>query len=319
MQNNTENISVQKSSEVNLTEIIQSLSKSQKELSCKFFYDEHGSKLFEQISELDEYYLTRTEISILNSNINYISEVVGEDALILELGSGSSKKIRILLDNFKSIAAYIPVDISREFLLNSTKQLSEEYSDLKIIPVVADYTRPFTIPKLDINYSKIVAYYPGSTIGNFTREQAQNFLRNIAELCGEKSGLLIGIDLKKQPEILEKAYNDTKGITAEFNLNILKNMNSTYGTNFEINKWKHIAFYNEEKGRIEMHLQSLEEQSVRVNGASILFEKDETIHTENSYKYSIEEFEEMIEDFYSLKNVWSDPEYKFAVCYFEAV
>ena len=294
------------------------MSKSQKELSCKFFYDEHGSKLFEKISELEEYYLTRTEISILNNNIEDISEAVGEEALILELGSGSSRKIRILLNNFKSISAYIPVDISREFLLNSAEQLSEEYTDLKIVPVVADYTSPFTIPELDINYSKIVAYYPGSTIGNFTRGQAQNFLRNIAGLCGENSGLLIGIDLKKEPKILEKAYNDEKGITAEFNLNILKNMNSSFGTNFEINKWKHIAFYNEEKGRIEMHLQSLEEQSVRVNGASILFKKDETIHTENSYKYSIEEFEEMIREFYTLKNVWSDPEHKFAVCYFEA-
>jgi len=318
MQNNTKNITIPNCSEGILNEIIQSLSKSQKELSCKFFYDEHGSMLFEQISELEEYYLTRTEISILNNNIRHISDAVGKEALILELGSGSSRKIRILLDNFKSVAAYIPVDISREFLLQSARKLSKEYSDLKIIPIIADYTRPFTITEFEIPYSKIVAYYPGSTIGNFTREQAQYFLNNIAELCGLKSGLLIGIDLKKESEILEKAYNDAKGITAQFNLNILKNMNSSFGTNFEINKWKHIAFYNEEHGRVEMHLQSLEEQSVRVNGTSILFKKDETIHTENSYKYSIEEFEEMIDAFYSLKNVWSDPGNKFAVCYFEA-
>jgi len=318
MQNNTEDIINPDSSEGILNEIIHSLSKSQKELSCKFFYDEHGSKLFEQISELEEYYLTRTEISILNNNIKHISGVVGEEALILELGSGSSRKIRILLDNFKSVAAYIPVDISRDFLLHSAGKLSKDYSDLQIIPVVADYTRPFTIPEFEIPYSKIVAYYPGSTIGNFTRDQAQYFLENIAGLCGTKSGLLIGIDLKKDSGILEKAYNDGKGITAEFNLNILKNMNSSFGTNFEINKWKHLAFYNEEHGRVEMHLQSLEEQSVRVNGTSILFKKDETIHTENSYKYSIEEFEEMIEAFYSLKNVWSDAGNKFAICYFEA-
>ena len=318
MQNNTEDLTFPVSSEGNLNEIILSLSKSQKELSCKFFYDEHGSKLFEQISELEEYYLTRTEISILNNNIKDISDAVGEEVLILELGSGSSRKIRILLDNFKSIAAYIPVDISKEFLLYSAEKLSEEYSNLQIIPVVADYTTPFTIPEFKMSYSTIVAYYPGSTIGNFTREKAQYFLNNIAGLCGEKSGLLIGIDLKKEPGMLEKAYNDTKGITAEFNLNILKNINSSFGTNFKINKWKHIAFYNEERGRVEMHLQSLEEQSVRVNGTSILFKKDETIHTENSYKYSIEEFEEMIEDFYSLRNVWSDPGNKFAVCYFEA-
>lgn len=318
MQNNTDEIAVSDSLEGILNEIIQSLSKSQKELSCKFFYDEHGSKLFEQISELEEYYLTRTEISILNNNIKQISDAVGIKVLILELGSGSSRKIRILLDNFKSVAAYIPVDISKKFLLHSAGRLSKEYSDLKIIPVIADYTRPFTIPEFKMPYSKIVAYYPGSTIGNFTREQAQYFLNNIAELCGKKSGLLIGIDLKKEPKILEKAYNDRKGITAEFNLNILKNMNSSFGTNFEIDKWKHIAFYNEEHGRVEMHLQSLEEQSVRVNGTSILFKKDETIHTENSYKYSLDEFEEMIGDFYSLKKVWSDPGNKFAVCYFES-
>lgn len=318
MQNNTEDIIKPDSSEGVLNEIIQSLSKSQKELSCKFFYDEQGSILFEQISELEEYYLTRTEISILNNNIENISDTVGEEALILELGSGSSRKIRILLDNFKRVAAYIPVDISREFLLQSAKKLGQEYENLKIIPIVADYTRPFTIPDFEMPYSRLVAYYPGSTIGNFTKDQARKFLKNISELCGPKSGLLIGIDLKKESEILEKAYNDGKGVTAEFNLNILKNMNSTFGTNFEINKWKHIAFYNEEHGRVEMHLQSLEEQSVRLNGTSITFKKDETIHTENSYKYSIEEFKDMIEPFYSLKNVWSDPGNKFAVCYFEA-
>jgi len=318
MQNNTENIVLPDNKKGTIKEIVQSLSKAQKELSCKFFYDEYGSRLFEQISELEEYYLTRTEISILNNNIKYISDAVGEDALILELGSGSSRKIRILLDNFKSVAAYIPVDISRDFLLKSSNQLSEDYSNLKIIPIVADYTRPFTIPELKISFSKIVAYYPGSTIGNFKMEQAENFLKNISDLCGKNSGLLIGIDLKKESKILERAYNDGKGITAKFNLNILKNMNSTFGTNFEINKWKHIAFYNEEYGRIEMHLQSLEEQSVRLNGTSISFKKDETIHTENSYKYSIEEFEEMIKDFYRLIDVWSDSDNKFAVCYFEA-
>ena len=210
MQNNTEDILIPENSEVVLNEIIQSLSKSQKELSCKFFYDEQGSKLFEQISELDEYYLTRTEISILNDNIDEISTAVGENALILELGSGSSRKIRILLDNFKSIAGYFPVDISREFLLYSSEQLSRDYADLKIVPIVADYTRRFTIPAHDIPYKKIVAYYPGSTIGNFTKDQAGNFLENVSGLCGKGSGLLIGIDLKKEPEILEKAYNDVQ-------------------------------------------------------------------------------------------------------------
>lgn len=317
MKNNSENTDLPDNTDGMISEIIRTLRKSPKELSCKYFYDEYGSELFEQISELDEYYLTRTEISILKNNIWEIADVVGENSLILELGSGSSRKIRILLDNLKSIAAYVPVDISREFLLNSVKQLSDDYTNLNIVPLVADYTKSFKIPDFDINYSKIVAYYPGSTIGNFSREQAVNFLENICRFCGSGSGLLIGIDLKKDPEILEKAYNDDKGITAEFNLNILKNINSIFGADFELRKWKHVAFYNEELGRIEMHLQSLENQSVKLNGTSISFDKNERIHTENSYKYHIEEFEDLIRDFYILKQAWSDPNRKFAVCYFE--
>ena len=318
MENNSDNDVLPDDKEVMINEIIRSLRKSPKEISCKYFYDEYGSELFEQISDLKEYYLTRTEISILKSNIEDISEIIGENSLILELGSGSSRKIRILLDNLKSIAAYIPVDISRDFLLNSVKQLSEEYTGLNIVPLVADYTQRFDIPDLDIDWSKIVAYYPGSTIGNFDPEQAVKFLKNMYDLCGPGSGLLIGIDLKKDRAILEKAYNDNKGITAKFNLNILQNMNTTFGSDFETEKWKHVAFYNEELGRIEMHLQSLEDQTVRLNGTSILFEKDERIHTENSYKYSVEEFGGLIQDFYGLKKIWSDQNKKFAVCYFKA-
>jgi len=300
-----------------LNEVIKSLSKKQKELPCKLFYNEQGSKLFEQISELDEYYLTRTEISILNENIDEIADVIGENSVIVELGSGSSRKIRILLDNLKNIAAYVPVDISKNFLIESVEKLAKEYIDLTIIPVVADYTRPFTFPEIRLDFNKIVSYYPGSTIGNFDPEKAVEFLKNISIFCGSGSGLLIGIDLKKDSDVIENAYNDKKGITASFNLNILNNINETIGTNFDTEKWQHNAFYNDELGRIEMHLKSLEEQVVSVNGADISFKKNETIHTENSYKYTVSEFKSLIEEFYILKNYWTDNSEKFAVCYFE--
>ena len=299
------------------SEVIKSLSKDQKELPCKLFYNDHGSKLFERISELDEYYLTRTEISILNENIEEITECIGENIVIVELGSGSSKKIRILLDNLKNIVAYVPVDISKNFLIDSVEKLAREYTGLKIIPVVADYTRPFKFPEIDLNFNRVVSYYPGSTIGNFDPEKAGEFLENISTLSGNQGGLLIGIDLKKDPAIIEKAYNDGKGVTAQFNLNILNNINDSLGADFDLNKWQHKAFYNDSKGRLEMHLKSLEDQLVRVNGTNIRFRKDETIHTENSYKYSIEEFKALIDDFYNLKSYWTDSSRNFAVCYFE--
>ena len=301
-----------------LNEVLTSLTKNQKELPCKLFYNERGSKLFEEISELDEYYLTKTEISILNDNIEKIAQYIDKNAIILELGSGSSRKIRIILDNLKNPIAYIPVDISKNFLIESAERLVEEFNNLKIIPVVADYTKPFSIPKINPSCNKIVCYYPGSTVGNFIPGKAAEFLKNIAVLCGKKSGLLIGIDLKKNRAVIEKAYNDKKGITAKFNLNILDNVNNSLHTDFDLSKWQHEAFYNENKGRVEMHLKSLEDQFVRVNGTAIKFKKYETIHTENSYKFSIEEFEELINGFYTLKNYWTDNSQKFAVCFFEA-
>ena len=315
--NSSDNLDTTNDQEAMLSEVVRSLSKDKKELPCKLFYDENGSKLFEKISELEEYYLTRTEISILDENIEEIAECIGENTVIVELGSGSSRKIRILLDNLKNIAAYVPVDISENFLFESSEKLAEEYKELKIIPVVADYTRPFTFPEIILNYNRIVSYYPGSTIGNFDPEKAVEFLKNISEFCGSGSGLLIGIDLKKDTDIIEKAYSDKKGLTAQFNLNILKNINNSFGSDFDTDKWQHRAFYNDELGRIEMHLKSLVDQVVRVNGTDIYFRKHETIHTENSYKFTVEEFESLIGEFYSLENYWTDNVGKFAVCYFE--
>lgn len=301
-----------------LGEVIESLDMPQKSLPCKLFYDKHGSYLFDLISTLDEYYITRTEISILKKNIEKISGYLGKNPLLVELGSGSTKKIRIILDNIPTPSAYIPVDISEEYI-NEAVKLADDYPGLNIIPILADYTQPFNLPEINFDYNRIDVYYPGSTIGNFEPAKARKFLKRIAQMCGRNSGLLIGFDLKKDPLVLEKAYNDKAGVTAEFNLNILSNLNNSLGTNFNLGNWAHLAFYNSEKGRIEMHLKSLNDQKVKLNGRIFSFRKNETIHTENSYKYSIDEFSQMVADFYSVKKFWTDTENKFCILYMTAI
>lgn len=306
-----------KDTELVLNEVIDSLSRPQKRLPCKLFYDRYGSYLFDRISDLDEYYITRTEIAILKQKINEIAECIGKNSVLIELGSGNSKKIRVLLDNISIPAAYIPVDISEEFIQGSL-MLADDYSDLMVLPILGDYTQNFKLPELDFSYSRVTAYYPGSTIGNFHPEKARDFLQRIASICGKGSGLLIGFDLKKDTETLEKAYNDESGITAEFNKNILRNINNTLGADFNLDKWSHLAFYNSEPGRIEMHLKSLQHQKVRLNGSEIEFDKNETIHTESSYKYSDDEFLSLAEDSYTLKRQWSDKENRFCIMYLTA-
>lgn len=299
-----------------LEEILESLSKTQKVLPSKLFYDQKGSCLFDQICELDEYYPTRTETSIMNENIEDICSILGRNSLLIELGSGSSKKIRLLLSGLQNPAGYVPIDISEEHLINSVNILARDYPHLRILPVSADYTQPFSLPKFDFIYSKKVVYYPGSTIGNFEPEYASQFLNSIGKRLGKGTGLLIGVDLKKDKQILEDAYNDKKGITAEFNLNILTRLNTELDIDFNIEQWKHYAFYNSKEGRIEMHLESLSEQDVNVDGENITFREEETILTEYSYKYSIEDFEELISDSYKLEKVWTDKENKFGILYF---
>jgi len=298
-----------------LEEVIDSLDMPQKKLPCKLFYDKHGSYLFDLISTQDEYYITRTEISILKDNIEEISEFIGDNnPVLIELGSGSNKKIRIILDNIPAPSAYIPVDISEEYI-NKAERLRDDYPELKIIPILADYTKPFSLPELNFDYERITVYYPGSTIGNFEPGKAREFLKRIANMCGSGSGILVGFDLKKDPNILENAYNDKSGVTAEFNLNILRNLNNTLGSNFDLGKWSHLAFYNTDHGRIEMHLKSLYDQKVRLDGRVFSFRRNETIHTENSYKYSIDDFSSMVVDFYSIEKFWMDTENKFCMLY----
>ncbi|TFG76534.1 MAG: L-histidine N(alpha)-methyltransferase [Thermodesulfobacteriales bacterium] len=299
-----------------LEEILEGLNKPQKELPSKLFYDKKGSSLFDEICDLDEYYLTRTETSIMIENIEDICSILGNNSLLIELGSGSSKKTRLLLSGLQSPAGYAPIDISEEHLISSVNILAHDYPNLKILPVSADYTQPFSLPKFDFIYSKKVVYYPGSTIGNFEPDYASQFLNSIGHRLGKRTGLLIGLDLKKDKKILEDAYNDNKGITAEFNLNVLVRLNSELDTDFNIEEWKHCAFYNSKEGRIEMHLESLSNQDVQVNGDIVTFRKEETILTEYSYKYSIDDFKNLISESYNLEKVWTDEDSKFGILYF---
>jgi L-histidine Nalpha-methyltransferase len=298
-----------------LAEVLEGLHLSQKKLPCKLFYDQRGSELFDQICNLDEYYLTRTEMWIMNRYIDEIAELIGEKCLLIELGSGSSMKVRLLLDHLIDPVGYVPIDISSEHLIRASDSLAADYPCIKIIPVYADYTQPFDFPDITFGYSKKVVYYPGSTIGNFTPRYAARFIGRIAKRSGRGSGLLIGIDLKKDKHTLEAAYNDRYGITAAFNLNILERLNRELGADFDRSRWKHHAFYNEDEGRIEMHLVSLDDQRVNVNGTPIKLNKDETILTEYSYKYTTEEFENLVRNSFELAKVWTDQDEKFSIQY----
>ncbi|HVF11165.1 MAG TPA: L-histidine N(alpha)-methyltransferase, partial [Abditibacteriaceae bacterium] len=235
-------------------EVLHGLQQPQKELPCKYFYDERGSHLFDQICRLEEYYPTRTELAIMQEHAGAMAQLLGRGCLLIEYGSGSSLKTRVLLDHLAAPAAYVPIDISRAHLMRSAGRLAAAYPGLKVLPVCADYTTDFTLPTCHRPIARKAVYFPGSTIGNFDPTQAQNFLCHIAEICGVGGGLLIGIDLKKDACILEPAYNDARGVTAAFNLNLLRRINRELGADFQLDRFQHYAFYNEELGRIEMHL-----------------------------------------------------------------
>lgn len=296
-------------------EVIEGLHRSQKMIPSKFFYDERGSELFEQITRLEEYYPTRTETHILQEHIGEIAGAVGGQSILVELGSGNSTKTRLLLDHMPDITAYVPVEISEEYLLKTVQSLKNEYPQLTIKPVCADYTKPFQIPPIAKPFEYYVIFYPGSTIGNFRPVKAQLFLDTISKLLVPGGGLLVGVDLKKDKQILEAAYNDSKGVTAEFNKNMLVRINRELNANFDIDAFRHLAFYNKNEGRIEMHLVSDTEQEVHLNGEVIHFDKGESIHTENSYKYSLVEFKKLVNEWFKVKEVWTDEDELFSIQY----
>lgn len=297
-----------------LRDVIEGLSQDQKQLAPKYFYDSHGSALFDRICDLEEYYPARTELGVLKARANEIADLVDGQHLI-EFGSGSSVKIRILLDAADGLASYVPVDISRDHLLSAAHSIARDYPDLSVIPVCADFTRTFELPDTIENGEK-VGFFPGSTIGNFSRQEAQEFLSMTAGMLGDGGGLVIGVDLKKDPELLNAAYNDDEGVTAEFNLNLLTRINRELGGTFDIDSFTHQALYNTDEGRVEMHLISSRDQTASVNGYTFHFEHNESIHTENSHKYDIEEFHEMCREAgYVPDRTWTDANNLFSVHY----
>lgn len=270
-------------------EVVEGLRRPQKALSPKFFYDPEGCRLFEAICELPEYYLTRTEIGILTEHADNIARTLGQGDALIELGSGNSRKVRLLLAPLKP-CVYIPVDIAKKHLLAASRELAADYPWLDIHAACLDYSQRFELPFLPDAQRKIV-FFPGSSIGNFEPAAAENLLRGIARCLHPDGGLLIGFDLKKDAAILNAAYNDSAGVTAQFNLNLLRCINAKAGANFDLDHFHHQAFYNEAQGRIEMHLRSETRQQVVVAGETFDFLDGESIHTENSYKYGIEEFQ----------------------------
>lgn len=309
--------SIKKARRPMLQEVLTGLNRDQKSLPSKFFYDQRGSELFEQITQLDEYYPTRTERQIMQQNIGKIAGMIGSESVIVEPGSGSSKKVRLLLDHLPNISAYVPVEISQKYLGQVVQELQKEYPNLLIKPVCADYTKPFQLPEIDKPFEYYVVFYPGSTIGNFRPAEAQDFLKLLADFMVPGGGLLIGVDLKKDIEILEAAYNDRKGVTEAFNKNMLVRLNRELNADFEIAQFDHHAFYNREKGRIEMHLVSQKDQAVHIDGKTFQFRRGETIHTENSYKYSLDDFEALVSDWFKVQKVWTDENQLFSVQYLE--
>ena len=297
-------------------EVLKGLQQPVKYLPSKLFYDERGSHLFNEITKVNEYYPTRTETAIMQDSIEEIVSFMSQETLLIEYGSGSSEKTRILLDHLPKLAAYIPIDISEEHLIKSADTIAGVYPSLHVLPVCADYTHPFKLPFIHQPVSQRLVYYPGSTIGNFHPEEAVVFLKQVAKVVGAGGGLLLGVDLKKDPRILHAAYNDRKGITAAFNLNLLLRLNRELNTDFKVSQFKHNAIYNQSEGRIEMHLVSLKNQTVHLNGIEISFKTDETIWTESSYKYTIEKFKKLAETAgFKVQKVWTDPGQLFSVQY----
>jgi dimethylhistidine N-methyltransferase len=293
-------------------DVINDLSQQPKRLSPKYFYDAKGSELFEQITVLPEYYPTRTELSILRDRSRAISAIIPEGAALVEFGAGATTKVRLLL-NECSLGAYVPVDISGDFLKAQADALRGDFPALQIYPVAADFTAPFELPEA-VRAMPKVGFFPGSTLGNFEPHEAAAFLRSAREILGSAARMVIGVDLEKDERVLYNAYNDTAGVTARFNLNVLHRINRELGGNFDVSAFIHRSIYNRDRHRIEMHLISKKAQSVRVLGHNFSFRPGETIHTENSYKYSLERFTALARGAgWKVLESWTDAERMFSV------
>jgi dimethylhistidine N-methyltransferase len=297
-------------------EFVAGLRRRPKTLPCKYFYDERGSRLFDQICQLDEYYVARTEMGILRAHIAEIASALGPRCAVIEPGSGSSEKTRLLLDHLDSPVAYVPMDISREHMVRAAAALQYEYPGVEILPVCADYLQPLTPPLPSGTAQRKAILFPGSTLGNFHPVEAVRFLQALAGWCEPGDGLLIGVDLEKSATILEPAYNDARGITAAFNLNLLQRANAELGAGFVLDQFRHEAPYSVEHHRIEMCLVSQRRQCVHVAGELIEFEEEERITTEYSYKYRLETLGHLAAAAgWSRQRIWTDPNRWFSVQY----
>lgn len=273
-----------------LEDVLQGLTSARKTLVPKYFYDEVGSALFEAICGLQEYYPTRTELAMMEVHADAMAARMGPDCALIEFGSGASRKSRLLIAASRP-SVYVPIDISREMLRNSAEGLHRSFATLPVVAVCADYSGSFELPSFDrYGAKRRVMYFPGSTVGNFDPTDAVTFLRRLTQLAGPGGGLLIGVDLRKDTAMLEAAYDDPQGVTAAFNLNLLARINRELGADFDVRAFRHRVHYDDSRGRIEMHLESLRDQSVHIGSTTISFVRGETIHTENSYKYSVDGF-----------------------------
>jgi dimethylhistidine N-methyltransferase len=297
-----------------LSDVLVGLNDEPKQLSCKYFYDKRGSLLFDKICQLDEYYLTRSELAIMEHDAPEMGRQIGDGVMLVEYGSGSSVKTRYLLDALPRAAAYVPVDISGDHLLHTSEELAADYPRIEVLPVCADFTNPFALPLPTRVTSHVAVYFPGSTIGNLLPGRATDLLAQIAALCGHGGGLLIGIDLKKDVARIEAAYNDRLGVTAQFNLNLLERINRELGGNFNLEQFRHRAVYNEHLGRVEIDLVSCCDQEVTIAGETFHLAAEEPIRTEYSHKYTIDEFAAIAAPSgLMLHHQWTDRDRNFAV------
>lgn len=294
-------------------EVVAGLRGKQKTLPSKYLYDKRGSEIFDAICDAKDYYPTRTEIGIMKSSAPEMAQAIGPGVAVIEYGSGSSLKTPLLLEPLENPTAYIPVEISREHLVEAAERINVQFPELPVLPVCADFTRPFDLPEgLDPNAPRM-AYFPGSTIGNFTPEQATDLLKNMYDET-DGGSVLLGVDLEKDVAVLERAYDDSEGVTAAFNINLLEHINRELGGDFDLDAFEHRAVFNEEFKRIEMHLVSKKEQEIAIGDETFSFKAGETIHTENSHKYTPERFAQLANRAgWTVKKYWTDDKGYFSI------
>ena len=293
-------------------DVLEGLNSSPRSIPPKYFYDQQGSRLFDQITRLHDYYPTRCELEIFKTYAADILKHIGADCIFIEPGAGNGDKARKLLKILHP-SVYVPIDISRHHLINAAKKLAQDYPGIKFSAVCSDFTGDLHLPD-DLPKGKRVMFFPGSSIGNFHPDEAVAYLTKLATHAGERGQLLIGVDLKKDEKILQRAYDDCEGVTEKFNLNLLARMNNELSSDFDLNTWQHLALYNQVYSRIEMHLLSLCPQLVAIEDEEFYFDENDTIHTENSYKYSVDEFQALADKAgFKNKKVWLDEKKYFSV------